>query len=407
MQARRIAAARGTLDRWTDFAAFALTVLLPLALLHARAAAEILIGAIDTLFLLHVWAGRDSAWLRSAFAATAGLWWGWLVLCSAVGTGGFWLALVAVRLPLLAVALGHWVLRHERRRYWMWLAIAAAATWIALQCWEQLLTGSNLFGQGRWGDGALTGPFRKPRAGPALVLILFPVLAPFAARRDAAGRVGFLVLAGFGLATMLLIAQRMPSLLALLGFVLLGVLVPRLRLWLAGVVGAAAGLLAAMPWLAPVAYDKLVTHTRDQLADFRHSAYGEIFARAMAAVRAHPWLGQGMDAFRRFCAHASASDLSCNIHPHNYYLEAAVNGGVPLLVLFAAMAMSALFPVCRERRAIGVCIAGGLAFWPIATTSAFTSMPNAGWIFSLIGMGLATCCAVSGHFLRREYKPGL
>ena len=121
-------------DKGAERAGLAACLALPVALLHARAAAEMLIAAIDILFLLHVWAGRHTAWLHRSFARAALAWWAWLVLCSALGTGGLGLGVLAIRLPLLSCALGDWLLRGQdgaRRQRLLWWVLAAAAAWNA------------------------------------------------------------------------------------------------------------------------------------------------------------------------------------------------------------------------------------------------------------------------------------
>jgi O-antigen ligase len=375
-----------------------LVLLMPLALLHARAVAEILIAVMDALFLLRCWLTTDWGWLRQPFAVAACLWWAWLIICSAVGTGGLLLALVALRLPLFALALGEYHLALLTRRRALWWVLAAAFAWIVLETWQQYLLGTNLFGQARWLDGALTGPFNKPRAGPALILICFPVLLPAVlgllahpghGRRIAAGLLTFLAVA-----TMILIGQRMPTMLMLLGLLLTGLLLPRLRLPVAATLLAAALLVAATPIIAPDTYDKLVVHFTDQIRHFPESSYGLIYARALHIAADHPSLGQGFDAFRRGCP--AAAGAACNIHPHNYYLEAADDGGLPLLVLFCVMVATALWRLGKVLRrppdalSTGLFVGAILAFWPVASTSAFTSMPNAGWVFLCLGLGFAT-----------------
>ena len=81
-----------------------------------------------------------------------------------------------IRLPLFAKALEEWMLTGPKRQMSIQFSIAIAGVWIVSQCWEQYLTGSNLMGYPRWLDGALTGPFHGPRAGPALMLTFFPGL---------------------------------------------------------------------------------------------------------------------------------------------------------------------------------------------------------------------------------------
>ena len=408
---------RALAEQMSRVIAIVCVISLPAALLYARAGAEILIGVTDALFLLHVWVTRDLFFRRRAFAghafASAALaWWAWQIVCSTFGTGGLVLSLVLFRLPLFAVALGNWVLAGARTRRVLWWAVALAAGWIVIECWQQELLGHNIFGAERWGDGALTGPFVKPRAGPELILILFAVVLPASARLLAsshrATRAGGIALVALGAATIVLIGQRMPSALLVLGLVLSGLLLPRLRVAtaLAALIGVA--VLAASPFVAPAMYAKLVVHTHEQLADFGGSAYGQIWVRALVIARQHPWMGLGFDAFRRGCAdpaavqgvpwlgvtlaQARAATEACNIHPHNYYLEAADNGGVPLLLLFSAMSGAAGVVLARgtmNALRAGLLVGFVLAFWPLASTSAFTSMPNAGWIFLLLGLGFA------------------
>jgi len=397
-------------------AAFFACLALPPALLHARALAEILIAAIDVLFLWRCVVLRDTAWLRHPFSLAAGAWWVWLALCSLLGTGGLLLGLLAVRLPVLAMALAHWVLADApRRQRAIWLMLALSAAWIALESWQQYLTGRNIFGQERWPDRALTGPFYKPRAAPALILLMFPVLLPILGRllnsALLAPKIAACLLTALSAATLVLIGQRMPTALMVLGFAASALLLPRLRL-AAGAAGLAAVLLvASLPWTSPEAYYKLVGQTALQLAHFSQSDYGLIFTRALTVAQPHPWIGLGFDAFRRTCSapwswhgvgfigiptlQQNGGMAACNLHPHNYYLEALDNAGWPGLVLFSAMAATCMVllgrglwrsaPPGRAGLFVGVLV----ALWPIASTSAFTSIPNAGWLFLIIGFGLA------------------
>jgi len=413
------------IDAGASAAAFACCLALPIALLHARALAEILIAAIDCLFLVHVWAARDRAWLARPFARASLAWWAWLSLCSAIDHGGLLLALLAIRLPLLALSLGNWLLASDagaRRRHQVWLMIAASAAWIAIESWQQYLTGTNIFGHGRFRDGALTGPFNKPRAGPGFILVFFPSVVPavlsLLARPGRWARAGGLALATASVLTMVLIGQRMPTVLMLFGLCVTALLLPRLRLAVA--CAAACGLLAvaATPIVSPATYNKLVLRFSHQMAHFPTTDYGLIYQRAGVLAAEHPVFGLGFDGFRRHCGDAAAQDLplvgrppapaeggiaGCNIHPHNYYLEAADNAGLPGLATFVAMVLTALIALGRglwrrpEGLRTGLFVGALVALWPLASTSAFTSMPNAGWVFLVLGLGLAADQASGGR----------
>ena len=409
-------------------AALAASLLLPLALLHARALAEILIAGIDVLFLLRTAATRNVAWLRQPFLLAALAWWLWLSVCSALGTGGLLLGLLAIRLPVLVMALGTWVLADApppggagdnlgaASRHALWIVLAAAFCWIGLEAWQQYLTGSNLFGQPRWVDGALTGPFAKPRAGPAFILLFFPALLPalaaLAARPGPRARLAAVAPGDAGGthhgADRPAHADRAhapgPRRLGAAGGT-----AARRPCWPRAAAGVA--LVAALPWASPAAAAKLVAQTIGQLAHFSQSDYGLIFTRAITVAELHPWLGQGFDGFRRGChefwsmhgiawlgiptANLNGGLSACNIHPHNYYLEALDDAGLPGLVLFTLMVAAALARLARGVTAglaplrAGVLAGAVVALWPVASTSAFTSMPNGGWVFLLLGLGFA------------------
>jgi O-antigen ligase len=398
-------------------------LLLPVCLLYTRAGAEVLIALIDAAFLVHCaarhgWRWRSEPWLVAGLA-----WWAWMILCSLplpwLGFGETrWEALLQavllIRFFVFAAALSVWLLREDGVRRWLLVVLAVTAGWIVVQCWQQYVFGVDAFGWRRWMDGALTGPFRQPRAGPALVLILFPAVLPATALllrqrarwRRAAG-VALFVLA---VTTMVLIGQRMPALLTGLGLISCAVALPRLRPLVLGAAAAAAVLLVVTPLVSPPTFQKLVVHFAEQMRHFPRSPYGLLYARAGVIGAEHPVLGMGFDGFRHACGQAlyqhavawlglsdaqMADPNGCNIHPHNHYLEAFTSGGVPGLVLFCAMVWMWLAAIGRglgrrpaaERVACLTAVLIGV--WPFASTSAFFTLPNAGWLFLVAGLGLA------------------
>ena len=85
----------------------------------------------------------------------------------------------------------------------------------------------------------------------------------------------------------------------------------------------------------------------------------------------------------------------CVQHPHNFYLQALVEGGVPGLVLFAALAWSWLAAsppasgTAPTRAASASSSPPSSSSGPSRPPTAWTSMPLAGWFFVLLGLGLA------------------
>jgi O-antigen ligase len=321
---------------------------------------------------------------------------------------------LTIRFFLFTMALQAWVLADGAARHRLAWVIRLTAFWVVLECWQQYLTGSNLFGYPRFGDGALTGPFLQPRAAGTYLQMFFPALLPPAilllARPGWRGRLAGILLLAAAAMSMVLIGQRMPTLLMVLGLLLAALLLRQLRLPVLLALAAGALLLAATPVISPPTYAKLVVRFAATMAHFGASPYGQLFIRAGAMLQAHPLFGLGFDGFRNHCADprtftglpwlgAQGADLGtpdgCNIHPHNYYLEVATTGGWPALLLFAGLVVAwlrrighDLAPAEAPMRA-ALFTACAVALWPIASTSALFGVDVAGWVFLMLGWGLA------------------
>jgi len=399
-------------------AAIILTLILPVTLLHARAGAEILIPVIDALFIAAMVRQRATAWATRPWFLLSGAWWLWEVLCTLPGigqTGTYNLveALALIRLILFAAALESWILTGPLARRLAWLGVALSCLWIGIEVWQQFLTGRNIFGDHRWPDGALTGPFWEPRAGAPfahlLCAALLPVVLPLLNRVAAPTRAGAVALAVLGIATTILIGQRMPTMLALLALLTSCLFIRRLRPAAAIAVGLGAVLLAATPVISPPTYAKLVLHFFHQMQSFALSPYGQLYTRAATMGLASPWHGYGFDGFKLLCPQpAFAGGFpafgiaptqlglgACNIHPHNFYLQAFTDAGWPGLALFAAMNLSWLATLAHglwrnpDPLRVGL-FAGVLTYaWPLASTDSFAVLPHAGWLYLLLGLGLA------------------
>ena len=85
----------------------------------------------------------------------------------------------------------------------------------------------------------------------------------------------------------------------------------------------------------------------------------------------------------------------CVTHPHNHYLQALTDGGVPGLVLFCGLVGVWLAQLARglwrdpEPLRVGLFVAALIQEWPVASTSPLVSLPIGGWFFLLLGLGLA------------------
>lgn len=411
---------------------------LPLFLTHGRGVAEILVALIALLFVLRTVMVRDAHWLRQGWVPVAGAWWGWLVVCSLPGIGESGMAsmMQAVflgRFLLFVAALEFWLLRSEARRQWMLILVRWATLYIVAQEALQLLIGRNLFGIGRLASGELTGPYSAARAGPVVSRLLFPAVLPVVMRlwhhRHRLAAAGLML---GGVASVVLFGQRMPVLLTALGLLVCGAFLPRLRVLILAMLVAGGGLVASSAILAPPTFERLVTRFSAQMQAWPSSPYGQLAARAVSIAQANPWTGRGFDAFRVACGRGEywhgwsqvlhgetgwtippAPDVGdqaavqswldvlggggaiCAQHPHNHYLQAVIEAGLPGLALFCAMVIAWLCILGRglwrhpDPVRVALFAAVLIQEWPIASSSDFVNMPLGGWFFLLLGLGLA------------------
>jgi O-antigen ligase len=400
--------------RWMIAAATGATLLLPLALLYARAIGDAVLCVVVVLFLASRVACRDATWLRPTRTRLAMLFWGWMLFCTlltpsmpAIGQ-----AVAAIRFFLFVPALESWVLADARTRRRLWHVILAAALWILIECWQQYILGSNVFGYPRWLDGALTGPFRGPVAGQTFLWVFFPAFLPVCflllKRPDRLGRLYGIAVLVVAAMTMILIGQRMPAVLMALGLCLSALLFRQFRLPVILTIAAGAGVLAFLPVVSPPTFAKLVIHFTQQMENFWATPYGLIFGRAVTMIQAHPWFGLGWDGYRNFCMEPAylsgmswlpvsnpASIEGCTIHPHNYWLQVATSCGLSGAVLFGVLVAAWLWRIrggagylANDRQAALLVIVF-VAMWPIASTTSLFTVPNAGWFFLMVGWGLA------------------
>lgn len=417
---RGMASWRGA--RAVDAGALGLTLLLPIFLIHLRIGVEIGIDVVAGLFLVRSTLDRQWGWLRRDWVVVGLLWWAWTLGCTVLAAsaapwaawGHALQALLVVRFLLFAAALEHWVLRGERARRWLLASFSAVALYVAGQCLLQFATGRNLFGDPRWAEGELTGPFNGPKAAPTFIRVLFPAMLPAVARlysspkplrRFAAGS-----LLAAGIAVVVLIGQRMPVLLAGLGLLATGLLLPRARAMVAVAIVAAGALIGASAVVAPPTFYRLVTKFSHQIETFPDSPYGQITARAVAMAKQHPWTGLGFNGFQTHCPDAryqhgwrwpgdqadnGGGAEMCVTHPHSFYLQALTDAGLPALLAFCLLVALWLRRLARglwrdaDPLRVGLFVAVLIQAWPLGSTSPLVSLPMGGWFFLALGFGLA------------------
>lgn len=398
-----------------------LAVLLPLTLTHFRAFAEIDFDILALLFLTSsLKASGTLGWVRRPWFVMAMVWWAWQLCCTLPpalqgqhGAGGAVVqALVALRFPLAIAALGEWILPDVLWRRRMLWVMFGCTVYIAAQLAFQAAFGVNFFGQPRFFDGTLTGPYAHPRAAAPLSRLILPLLMAACACWDrkclplrSVLQAGVLLVA---IAIMVLAGQRMPLVLAMFGVGVCALLYRPMRLIAVAGVLAVPGLVMLARLVSPAGFHHLIILTRCQLGHFAASPYGQIYSRVLVMASQHPWRGYGYDGYRHDCAVAAgftpphwlhiapSADPKfdvCVQHPHNLYAQALINSGVPGLLIFVGLIVCILREIWPGKHGsalqIGVFAAVLIQYWPLTSSSDFLNLPLGGWGFMLVGLALS------------------
>lgn len=412
-----------------DRTALVSALISPLLLMHAHGFAEISFTLAGLCFLLRSAATGDWAWVRTPWVTLSLVWWGWMVVCSlpipalGLGDGGLHAltqGLLAIRFPLFAATLAFEVLRDAGNRQWMFGVIATSAAYVAVHLVFQFVFGVNLYGMPKAWDTLLTGPFGTARAAPLMARILPPVLIPFAARYldlpDRRRLLSYAILLG-GIAVVVIIGQRIPVLIMVSTLAVAAFLIPRLRpIALSGVVLVGL-LIPSFAVISPKTYWHMVTRTQELVTGFAVGKYGEMYNRAYEIGRQKPWTGTGYDGFRVACPDpryfrpsmdgtapdGGGADI-CWVHPHNFYFQALVDGGLPGLALFCAFGLACLIPLGRglwrdpDPLRVGLFVTMLAQIFPLQSTPSFWSMPMGGWFYLLLGWAMSE---TYGRLVRR------
>ena len=388
----------------------------PLLLMHAHGFAEASFGIASLCFLLRSGATGDWAWLKTPWVAISLVWWAWMVICSlpipalGLGEGGprsLVQGLLAIRFPLFTATLAFGVLRDDGPRRWMFGTIAASAIYVAIHTVFQFAFGVNLYGMPKAWDTLLTGPFGTARAAPLMARILPPVLIPFAARYLDRRFLPYLILLG-GIAVVTIIGQRIPVVIMIASLAVAAFLIPQLRPMAVTAVVLIAVLIPSFAVISPKTYQHMVNRTQELTEGFAVGYYGEMYNRAFEIGRQNPLTGTGFDGFRANCPNPRYFRPSfdgqvpdgggagiCWVHPHNFYFQALVDGGLPGLVLFCAFGLACLIPLGRgllrdpDPMRVGLFVAILGQLFPVQSTPSYWSMPIGGWFYLLLGWAMA------------------
>jgi O-antigen ligase len=377
-----------------------LILLVPIALVTLSGMADVLCSVAAILFVVRSAIRRDlSAFSRHWFIALLIL---WVYLCirsvfavhpiASLGEAFIWL-----RYPVFAIAASEVLRRDDDRRRFVTITIWSVV-FLSVDAIAQYFVGYDIAARPEQDDLRLTGPFGRPRVGITIAwMFLPPLLALVQGRR-------WLLATALGAASILAITlsgERMSLATLALDVIGLLVLLPHWRRQILLVVGLGAALLFVVMIARPSLYQRQVNSTWHVVTALGQSPYGVLWNSGLAIASEHPIFGVGMRNYRNVCPDPAFGPLlgihdypRCSTHPHNYYLEWAIAGGIPALVVFVA-AMGLLlrdllvYGDTRNLLFTGLVATILMRLWPVASTTSFFHNWSAIPLFLTIGWALS------------------
>ena len=383
----------GTIERW-------LVLLVPIALVSVSGVADVLCSVAAMLLVVRAVLQRDNSTFNRPWIITLLMLWIYLCIRSVFATdpvASLGDAVVWLRYPMFAIAASE-VLRNDGDRRRFITIYACSVGFLSADAILQYFVGYDIAAHPQPGEMRLTGPFGRPRAGIALAWMFLPPLLALVQRRQ---WLWATALGGISIFAITLSSERMA--LATLGLDALGLLIllPQWRRQVLIVVGICAALVFLVMFARPSLLERQVNSTWQVVTALDQSQYGVIWNSGLAIASEHPVFGVGMKNYRIVCPDPAFGPLlgvhdlpRCSTHPHNYYLEWLIAGGIPAVVMFVVAIGLLLRDLLaygdrRNLLFVGLVATILMRLWPLAPTTSFFQNWCAIPLFLTIGWALA------------------
>ena len=380
-----------------DRLAYSFWLLGPFILLIERTPADIWLSVLALAFVVRSIVLRDGQWLKVTWVRLAFAFWFVCLLSALLSSDpgyAFGEAFAWFRFPLFAMATVFWLAQDRRLLYAMLLSTAVGmVVMCGILAAEVIIIGQQN-GRLSWPYGDLVPGSYLAKAGlPAFTIAV--ALAVSLNNRIAAVS-GFFILVSMVMS--LLTGERINFLIrSCSGMLAAFIWKPkksRLISLIAIEVVAVVVTLQSDGNIAGRFMDKFI----DQLPTGVHSPYYRAMMPGVLAAEQHPVLGVGTGMMRNVCSDviASAAELDCHTHPHNFYVQLAGETGLVGLTTGTIFMLSIVWTCFKAGRRNRDNVVAATAFiiplsffWPIAATADFFGQWNNIFMWSGVALALA------------------
>lgn len=329
-----------------------LPFMLPLLIPFSRALADITIIIISLLFILHSYVNNQWEWTKVKWVRIACI---FILYCIFIVTplsintnDSFLYSIYFLRWPLFSLALCFWILDGREAIKNFLLAVTIVVSFLIIDSWWQYFFDFDLFGNEKYSEDRLSGPFRRPHIGMWIskLSLFLPFL--FLIQKKINSNISnfyFVFLIIFY--TVFISGERMALILTLLsitiysfGFYLNNYLVNK-KIIIFFIFFILINIV--FYFFDPLIYERSVVSTIDKIYSWKESDYYLVWESAYKVWMESPFVGSGFHTYREACDSLSIytleqkNFLSICFHPHNISLELLSELGFFGFILFYLM----------------------------------------------------------------------
>ena len=375
----------------------------PIILLIERSPADFWLSLCGLLYLLRCVFRKEIDFLNYFWVRMVLVFWAICLISAALSENPFYSlgeAFSWIRFPLFAAASFFWLGRDRRILYAMATSLFAGMLMMSIILLLELVLVGQVNGRLSWPYGDLVpGNYLAKATLPAFTFMVawlfhykntkaFPIalvaVFTFVMSIFAGERMNFIIRSCAGLMAGLVWKPQLVNLI-LIFFTKL------------------AAVMTAF-YLFPYIKTRFIDLFLGDFPTVSESAYVRVWNGAVEAIFFSPFLGIGPDNYRMMCQkiNINSTNVDCNTHPHNYYLQLAAETGFIGLTAGLIMLGSIIWYCYRARGSSRENILAATSFvvplaffFPIQSTADFFGQWNNIFMWTAIGFSLA--CARLGE----------
>ncbi len=329
-----------------DIARF-LLLTFPISLFLGNAVVEIVMCTIGILFIINSAKTKHFEWVKTDWVKASILFWAYIC------TRSLWAespqislerGLPFIRYIVFASAIAFWILRDDLIKKYLISSLVCTVIFFGTSAIMQYHLGYDFFGTSYVDLGSykrLTTTSGKMSIGISLLFIFFPAAAYLITHNKHLALIYLLI----GAFAILLSGERMALLLLSLGLLLLVFNYKKLKVYFLYFILVLSIFVSGLIMTKSEVIQRQIISTKTEITSFSQTSYGKIYQISTDLFLVQPIFGVGLRHFQTACLSdqyqpawlnlsSTKKEYLCTNHPHNIFLEVAVETGLVGLGLF-------------------------------------------------------------------------